>query len=211
MENTSGRPQNENEEEVNSVPNEATPKKGNNETNGASAAQNYLSQLRYLQADFDNYRRRSERYLEEYKKNCIERLMNSLLDVVDELELAIKTGKAAGDNEALIQGVEMTLKKFRKIMEGEGVMTIESVGKPFNAALHEAMEVSIKDDVEEGTILEELRKGYTLNGKVIRPSLVRVSKKGKTQINEEKVEGKVEGTEEKVETKIDKNQEENNQ
>ena len=147
----------------------------------------YLTRLKYLQADFDNYRRRNERYLEEYKKNCIERLVNSLLEVIDELELALKSGKTTGGCEALMQGVEMTLKKFRKVLEGEGVTAIESVGKPFDTSMHEAVEVSLNDQVQEGTILDEIRKGYVMNGRVIRPSLVRISKKSNGE--DEKKEG----------------------
>jgi len=145
-------------------------------------SEEYLNRLKYLQADFDNYRKRADRNTEEAKRTSVERIINNLLEVVDELELAVKNGRSSNDSHTVVEGVEMTLKKLRKVLESEGVTSIDSLGKPFNPAFHAVVCASTDDDVKEGTIIEELRKGYVMNDKVIRPSMVKIS----TSSNSEK-------------------------
>jgi molecular chaperone GrpE len=133
-----------------------------------------------LQADLENFKKRSDREAEQVKNWCTERLVIQLLDVVDELELAVKNGEISTSPDSLIVGVEMTLKKFRKVLEQEGVLPIESSeGKVFDPTRHNAIAVVEQDDVEDGTVLEEIRKGYIMKGKVIRPTIVKVAIKPK--------------------------------
>jgi len=140
-----------------------------------------LNRLQYLQADFDNYRKRVDRQIDDARKSSNERLILALLDVMDELELAIKNAKADDCASALVEGVEMTLKRLKKVLEGEGLTPIESVGKPFNPSMH-SVSCTVEDDgTDEGTVLEEQRKGYLLNNKVIRPSMVKISVKGNSE------------------------------
>jgi len=155
-------------------------------------SEEYLNRLKYLQADFDNYRKRTDRQLEEVKKSSNQRLVCELLGILDELEMAVKTGSEAGPVDVLIQGVEMTLKKLRKILEAEGVSPIMCVGKHFDPSVHAAVSTVEKEGVEEGTVLEEVRRGYTMNEKVIRPSIVKVAVKnsGSKNENEDKNQGK---------------------
>src|SRR4030043_2361498 len=87
-------------------------------------SEDYLTRLKYLQADFENLKKRCDRQMAEVKNYCTERLVLELLDVVDELELALKTAQSADSAKPLIEGVQMTLKKFRKVLEQEGVSTI---------------------------------------------------------------------------------------
>ena len=87
-------------------------------------SEEYLTRLKYLQADFENLKKRYDRQLEEVKNYCTERLVIQLLDVVDELEMAVKTGQSASDAQTLMEGVQMTLKKLRKVLEQEGVSPI---------------------------------------------------------------------------------------
>jgi molecular chaperone GrpE len=134
----------------------------------------YLNKLKYMQADFENYRKRVDRQIEEAKRTSNERLVMDLLEVMDELELAVSNGKAC-ESATITEGVEMTLKKLRKILEAEGVKPIESVGKKFDPDLYSVICTAPREDVEESTVLEELRKGYIMNGKVIRPSMVKIS------------------------------------
>jgi molecular chaperone GrpE len=103
------------------------------------------------------------------------------LDVVDELEMALDCARSSGSSEALIQGVEMTLKKLRNVLKNEGVSPIECLGKPFDPSKHNAVARVEKDDVEDCTIIEELRKGYVMREKVIRPSIVKVAVKPSSQ------------------------------
>ncbi|MEM2130774.1 MAG: nucleotide exchange factor GrpE, partial [Candidatus Bathyarchaeia archaeon] len=97
-----------------------------------------------------------------------------LLDVVDELEMAVQSARSSNSTEALIQGVEMTLKKLKKTLQNEGVSPIKSVGEPFDPLKHNAVERTEKEGVEGCIVIEEIRKGYTLKEKVIRPSMVKV-------------------------------------
>jgi molecular chaperone GrpE len=136
----------------------------------------YLNKLKYLQADFENYRKRVDRQIEEVKKTSNERLVIDLLEVMDELELAVSNSKVC-ESTALTEGVEMTLKKLRKMLEAEGVKHIESVGKKFDPDQCSVICTLPNEDVEESTVLEESRKGYIMNGRVIRPSMVKISTK----------------------------------
>jgi molecular chaperone GrpE len=153
-------------------------------------SEDYLTRLKYLQADFENLKKRSDRQIEEAKKYCTERLVIQLLDVQDELEIALKTAQSADSAQPLIEGVQMTLKKLRKVLEQEGVSPIEcEAGKVFNPACHHAVSAAERDDVEECVVVEEVRKGYKMKDKVIRPSIVKVAvKSSKSQKEKEKNE-----------------------
>ncbi len=113
-------------------------------------SEDYLTRLRYMQADFENLKKRYDREAEQIKNYSNERLVLQLLDVVDELELAVKNGEISTSPESLIEGVELTLKKLRKVLEQEGVTPIESPeGKVFDPARHNAIVTEEKDDVAE--------------------------------------------------------------
>jgi molecular chaperone GrpE len=147
-------------------------------------SEDYMSKLMYLQADFENFKKRYEREAEQIKNSCNERLVIQLLDVVDELELAVKNGEISTSTDALLEGVEMTLKKLRKVLEQEGVTPIDNPeGKIFDPLRQHAVAAVERDDVEDSTVLEEIRKGYLMKGKVIRPSIVKVAVKPKNQGN----------------------------
>ena len=148
-------------------------------------SEDYLTRLKYLQADFDNLKKRFDREAEQIKCYCTERLVIQLLDVVDELELAIKNGEISTSTETFLEGVEMTLKKLRKVLEQEGVSPIDNPeGKILDAACHHAIATVERDDVAESTVVEEIRKGYLMKGKVIRPSIVKVAIKPKNNCNQ---------------------------
>jgi molecular chaperone GrpE len=148
-------------------------------------SEDYLSRLKYLQADLENLKKRFEKETEQVKNYCNERLIINLLDIVDELELAVQNGEISTSPEALLEGVEMTLKKLRKVLEQEGVTPIDNPeGKVFDPSRHNAIAAVERDDVAEGTVIEEIRKGYMMRGKVIRPSIVKVAvKKSENQSN----------------------------
>jgi molecular chaperone GrpE len=144
-----------------------------------------LARLRYVQADFENLKKRTERQLAEVKDYCTEPLVIQLLEVVDELEMAVKAGRNSESTEIVMQGVEMTLKKLKKILETEQVYPIECVGKPFDPSKHNAVAKIERDDVEECTVIEEIRKGYMMKKKVIRPSIVKVAVKPESKSQNE--------------------------
>jgi molecular chaperone GrpE len=139
-------------------------------------SQEYLTRLKYLQADFENLKKRYDRQIEEAKSYCTERLVVQLLEVQDELEMAVKNAESEGSAQTLIEGVQMTLKKLTKVLEQEGVSPIEcEAGKVFNPSCHNAVAVTERDDVEACVVTEEVRKGYIMKDKVIRPSIVKVA------------------------------------
>jgi molecular chaperone GrpE len=140
-------------------------------------AEDYLNRLKYLQADFENYRKRMDKEKGEIVNREKARLISKLLVVLDELELAIKNGKGAEEKDILVEGVEMVFNKFQKLLCEEGLCEIEALGKTFNPELHEATLTVQTDEHPNNTVVEEVRKGFMLNGKVVRPSTVKVAKK----------------------------------
>ena len=138
-----------------------------------------------LYAEFETYKRRVSKDKEELIKYGNESLLHELLPIIDSLELALKH---ASDNvlDGLVQGVEITLKELNKTLEKFGLSPIEADGRPFDPAGHHAMTQVVRDDVEDNTVVEEFRKGYMLKDKVLRPSLVAVSKRSET--NQEETE-----------------------
>lgn len=135
----------------------------------------YLNRLKYLQADYENYRKRVEKELQERIQMSNEKLVESLLPVVDELELALLAGRSAKDKEALLEGVEMVLKKLYEVLGREGLARIETTGKQFDPAQHEAVIRVPSATLAEGVIIDEVRKGFSLRGKVLRPSMVKIA------------------------------------
>jgi molecular chaperone GrpE len=145
--------------------------------NEKKRSEDYLNRLKYLQADFENVKKRFDREIEQVKCYCNERIVFQLLDIVDELELAVKNGEISSQSaQILLEGVEMTLNKLRKVLEQEGVTPIDNPeGKVFDPARHNAITTETRDDVEACTVIEEIRKGYMMKGKVLRPTIVKVA------------------------------------
>jgi molecular chaperone GrpE len=139
-------------------------------------AEQYLTSLKYLKAEFENYQKRIAKDMDELVKRGSERLARKLLGVLDDFERTIKASKAVGESSKLLTGVEMILKELQKILKGEGIEKIDAVGKKFNPELHEAVMVTKTDKCAADTIVEELRPGYMFDGKVLRPSMVAVAK-----------------------------------
>ena len=146
-----------------------------NEERGRSSE--YLTRLKYLQADFENYRKRIEREADEMARASSDRLITSLLPVLDEFEFALRSGRESEDKEGVTEGVEITLRKMYNILGEHGLTTIKTEGERFNPDLHEAVSTVSAGDSEEGSVVEEVRRGFMLRGKVIRPSMVRIATK----------------------------------
>jgi molecular chaperone GrpE len=155
-------------------------------------SEEYLTRLKYAQADFENLKKRVDRQAEEVRTYCTERIVLQLLDIVDELELAVRTGETSTDGKTLLEGVRMTLKKLRKVLEQEGVSPIECEGKTFDPTKHNAVETVEREGIQKCIVGEEVRKGYMMRNRVIRPSIVKVevpsSQPSKLQTQEEKKE-----------------------
>lgn len=132
------------------------------------------SYLRVL-ADFDNFRKRQREETSRLTDLAREQLILKLLPIVDNFERTLQAAEAEHSYESLIEGVSLTLKSIRDVLEREGLQPIEAVGQEFNPELHEALMRVETDEYPENTVIDELEKGYTLNGKVIRPARVKVA------------------------------------
>ncbi|MFK7974560.1 MAG: nucleotide exchange factor GrpE [Halioglobus sp.] len=129
------------------------------------------------QAEAQNAGRRAEQDVEKARKFALERFVGDLLPVVDNLERALES--AAGDEEAvkpIAEGVELTLKSFVDALAKFNVAVVSPDGEPFDPNLHQAMSMIENPDVEPNTVIAVMQKGYTLNGRLIRPAMVMVSK-----------------------------------
>lgn len=131
------------------------------------------SQLLRLQADFENYKKRSEKDVKDFVKYANEGLILKIIDTYEDLERALNSNKSYD----LREGVEMIHKKLKKILEDEGLCEIETSGEKFDPYKHDALMVDDHKDYDEGMIIEELGRGYTLDSKVIKYSKVKVCKK----------------------------------
>jgi molecular chaperone GrpE len=147
-------------------------------------SEDLLRRLQYLQADFENYRKRVEKEMGDVKRLSNERLLSDLLTVKDELDLAFAKARETKQNPVLLEGVGMIQKRVQNILSKEGVERIPSAGSRFNPDYHEAA-LRVVSDEEEGTVLEEVRAGYMLKGRVLRPSIVKVAGKQHREENEQ--------------------------
>lgn len=129
-----------------------------------------------LYAEFDNYRKRAQKDKEDILKYGNESLLYELLPVLDNLEMAL-THSNETQSDGLVKGVEMTLREFRRVLEKFGLVEIEALGVHFDPSRHHAMSMVERQNMDDMTVVEEFRKGYMFADKVIRPSMVAVSKK----------------------------------
>ena len=137
--------------------------------NGAEAAPDYLEDLRRVQADFDNYRKRMLREQTQLAQRASARLVERLLPILDNFESAISHGEGGA-------GVELVYKELRRVLEEEGLEEIAAEGRPFDPRLHEAFEAVEDESVTEPTVRSVLRRGYELKGQVLRAPMVSVAR-----------------------------------
>lgn len=138
-------------------------------------SKDYLTRLKYLQADFENYRRRVEKETQEAVNRSNEKLVSCLIGVLDDFENAISAGKTTENKNALLEGVRMVHKNLEKLLAQEGLQRLECVGQAFDPNLHEILAQVPTKEHENGTVLEEARKGFVFKGKVLRPSVVKIA------------------------------------
>ena len=136
--------------------------------------QELLSRLKYMQADLENYRKRVDREMREAGESSVRSLVSRLLGVLDELALAVKHSEAKEHKGELGEGIRMVESNLEAALESAGVERIDCVAKPFDPALHEAVEKIQGASGAEDVVVEELRPGFTFRGQLIRPSMVKV-------------------------------------
>lgn len=139
----------------------------------AKAADNWDRYLRSV-AELDNVRKRAARDVEQAHKFALERFANDLLAVADSLSMGLEAADSASA-ERLVEGTEATLKLLNQVFERFGVVVVDPVGAPFDPEFHEALTMQPAADAEPGSVLTVVQRGYTLNGRLLRPARVVVA------------------------------------
>jgi len=137
------------------------------------------NQLLRVAADFDNYKKRSRRDAQEAAFRARNELLQEMLPLIDNMELALthvtEDNKAETDTKSLREGVEMVLRQFQTVLEKHEVKAFDSLGKPFDPSFHEALQQRETDEHPPGSIMEEFRRGYMMGDRLIRPAMVVVA------------------------------------
>jgi molecular chaperone GrpE len=150
------------------------------ESNGAGEAKALLErqrdQLLRLQAEFENFRRRSKREVDDIKQTAGADVLRALLPVIDNLDRALQT--SANSAEAVVEGIKMIHAQMMETLKLSGLETVPALGEKFDPHLHEAVAVAPAEDAPDDSIVEVLQPGYAVKGKLIRPAMVKVARKG---------------------------------
>jgi molecular chaperone GrpE len=141
------------------------------------SSDNNLNRLKYMMAEFDNYRKQMEKQIDSRIESGKAELLVKFLSLRDDYLRALEMAKQSKSETVVIEGLEGILKNFDSLLRSEGVIEIETIGTPFDPNVHDAIGFSHQDEIEENIITKEIRKGYMLNNKVLRPSLVLISRK----------------------------------
>lgn len=162
------------EEEIEEIEAEAVDEDGNPEENiSPDQTSEYLEKYQRLLADFNNYKKREEKAKEDFKSYASSSLIEKLLPVLDNFDRALKD---CNDKDPFVQGIIMTRNELWKVLENEGLSEIPSDNEEFDPNFHQAFMTEESDEVESNHIIETFQKGYKIKDKVIRPSMVKVSK-----------------------------------
>jgi molecular chaperone GrpE len=139
-------------------------------------ADEYLSRLKYLQADFENYKKMEARDRKTFEVSVTERLIKNLLPIIDAFEIAIASVKKNYNKPSFIKGIELIYSDLLSVLGKEGLKQINTIGKNFDPYYSEVTMTVINNTLPEDTVVEEHEKGYMCGSKVIRTSKVTVSK-----------------------------------
>ena len=152
------------------------------------SSESSLNKMKYLMADFDNYRKQMEKQVASKAESIKAELLLKFLNIRDDYLRALSVARQSKSEQiVVIEGLEGILKNIDSLLASEGVREIEAIRTPFDPNVHDAIAYSARDDLAENTVTAEIRKGYMLNGRVLRPSLVEISKKIiKNSVNDSK-------------------------
>ncbi|MBN2550946.1 MAG: nucleotide exchange factor GrpE [Anaerolineales bacterium] len=139
-------------------------------------AEEYLDGWQRARAEFANYKKRQEREQAQAYQTTSGNIIKRYLEVIDDLERALKNRPQGGDGESWANGIELVYRKLLAILESEGVKPMGSQGQVFDPAYHEAITSEENDHFESGQIIEVVKQGYLLGDRVLRPALVRVAR-----------------------------------
>jgi molecular chaperone GrpE len=144
-------------------------------------AAGYLDDLQRLKAEFDNYRKRVVKEQSSLLERAAASLVLRLLPVLDNFELAVASAEDSRDFERMLKGIEMVFGELKEVLSSEGLTRIPARGQSFDPNYHEAALEVAGDDEGEPYVADELRSGYTFKGRVLRPSMVKVARRGKAE------------------------------
>jgi molecular chaperone GrpE len=133
-----------------------------------------VDRLARLQAEFENYRKRNQREQAEFREYAVSEAVRSLLPALDSLDLALKN--ATAEHSDLREGIELTRKQLFDALSRLGLNEVPSIGKAFDPQLHQAIEMVDTTEAPDHQVLQELQRGYTLKGRLLRPAMVRVAR-----------------------------------
>lgn len=136
----------------------------------------YLNQLKYLQADMENLQKRTKKELDVTVQRANENLISKLLVILDDMELGLKSSLEDENCRQLKSGFQLILDKMQHVLEKEGLVRIDALGKKFDPACHEAADQTLRGDKPDGLIMEEIKSGYAFKGKLLRSSLVTIAR-----------------------------------
>lgn len=136
----------------------------------------YLNQLKYLQADMENLQKRTKKELDVTVQRANENLISKLLVILDDMELGLKSSLEDENCRQLKSGFQLILDKMQHILEKEGLVRIDALGKKFDPACHEAADQTLRGDKPDGLIMEEIKSGYAFKGKLLRSSRVTIAR-----------------------------------
>ena len=136
--------------------------------------ENYQRLLR-AQADFDNFRRRTQKEKEDLAKYASQKLIEEIVPVLDNFERAMATKPGTPEVESFAKGMDMIFRQLQQVLEQEGLQAMNTVGEAFNPEFHQAIMQVESDEHEEGIVVEEVQRGYMLKDRVLRPAMVKVS------------------------------------
>jgi molecular chaperone GrpE len=136
----------------------------------------YYDRLLRKTAEFDNYRKRTERDRIQLSEAAAADLLTELLPLVDDMERALKVESAAGEGDAIRKGVELIQKQLLELLRKRGVKPIEALGADFDPHFHMAVSYEPAESRREGEVIEEFRRGYMLGDRLLRPAMVKVAK-----------------------------------
>ncbi len=138
------------------------------------AAESWETLVR-LQAEMANQRKRTEKQVSDAHKFAVKSFVEQLLPVIDSLEMGLQ---AEGDLDSIREGMNLTLKQFESLMEKQNLQAVNPLGEKFDPDLHQAMAMQPSEEYEDGLVAAVMQKGYTLNGRLVRPAMVMVAKNG---------------------------------
>ncbi|MGN7357797.1 nucleotide exchange factor GrpE [Paenibacillus sp. SAF-054] len=138
-------------------------------------ADDYQQRALRTQADFDNFRKRTQKEKEDFAKYASSKLITELIPIFDNFDRAITAAGEIAENDSFAKGVGMIFRQLEGVLKAEGLETMDTVGQPFNPEFHQAIMQVESDEHEEGIVVEEVQKGYMLKDRVLRPAMVKVS------------------------------------